>query len=44
MQFIFGFKKICTRDYPSTVHCSKLEPPNLAKISSLAWGEFPQKQ
>lgn len=37
--FIFGFKKICTRDSPSsTVHCSKLEPPNWVRIFSSAWG------
>lgn len=42
--FIFGFKKIRTRDYPSsTVHCSKLEPPNWVKIFSLVWG-IPHKR
>lgn len=44
--FIFGFKKICTRDYPSsssTVHCSKLEPPKLSKDFLLTVGRPPQK-
>lgn len=37
--FIFGFKKIRTRDYPlSTVHFSKLEPPTEWGPSPLAWG------
>lgn len=43
MQFIFGFKKICTRDYPSTVHCSKLKPPQLSKDFLLSVGGVPTK-